>query len=268
MKKLIIITGFACMAAGLTAQPTVRIGNMEIILRKHEQDTTMQINIVDENVVGSSATDTKQKSTNNFRKYYHSDFFYGIGFIIPDNGNDYYTMIGGKSINIDAGWLHKYQVTQRFALTATLQYSYYNYKLKNIADDPTFIDAIFNGNKDFDDNNISKQVFRSHNLASNMGFRYYFVKPAYNTGAFIDLGVQGDWAFNNYYKLKFKNKGSEKYHDDYAFNPFTASGVARIGWKKKNDTRAIFVRYRLTEAFNSKEFHKDLPPITIGIQFF
>ena len=64
--------------------------------------------------------------------------------------------------------------------------------------------------------------------------------------------------------VKFGKKDKDYYKND-AFNPFNASAIARIGWK---NNRAIFARYRFTEAFNPKELPMDLPPLTIGIQFF
>jgi hypothetical protein len=65
--------------------------------------------------------------------------------------------------------------------------------------------------------------------------------------------------------VKFANGGKDYYKNDYAFNPFYASAIARIGWK---NSRAIFVRYRFTDNFNQKALPMDLPPITFGIQWF
>ena len=265
MKKLIsIFLCTTCISTGAIAQPRARIGNLEFIVRKTERDSVIQVFAEEDPCPPCpSENETRPKPKNTY-KYHTSEGFGGIGFILPDNGSGYYTTLGGNSINIDAGWIHRYQISRRFALGGTLQYSYYNYKLRDAASEPKFVEEVTGIS--FDRQALNKQVFRSHNIAAGTFIRLYAVPPRHrgNDGMFIDLGVQGDYAFSKYFKIKMRSGGKDKFREGYAFNPFTASAIARIGWNRK----AIFARYRFTDAFNSKALQMDLPPITIGIQFF
>ena len=268
MKKLItILLCITCISVNAVAQSGVRIGNLEISVRKstHDPDTMVQIIVTDPPTPSENENKTKTKPKTNHYKYNETSSFIGWGFILPDNGSDYYTTLGGNSINIDIGWMGRYQIARRFALGSTLQYSYYNYKLRDAASEPMFMEEILG--RTFVGDNIKKQVFRSHNIAAGAFTRFYLIPPPQRVrdgGVYIDLGVQGDFAFSKYYKLKtYHPRAKEKRRNGYAFNPFTASATARVGWNEY----AIFARYRFTDAFNSKALPMDIPPITIGIQF-
>jgi len=112
-------------------------------------------------------------------------------------------------------------------------------------------------------------VFRSHNIAHGVFSRFY-LKPPQNArsddGFYVDLGLQGDIAFNKFYIMKHPNGGKDKYRDTGTFNTFAASAVARIGWKQwSNGSHALYFRYRFTNAFNKNALPMDLPRLTIGI---
>ena len=228
MKRIMIILGIVCISASTLAQSSSEEGIL------------------------SKLRDSRNK--------YLTSGFFGLGFIQSEN--DYYKL-GGNSINLDIGSMHRYQFKPRFALIGTVQYSYYNYKLHDAASEPTFNNVILDG-KTYD--NISKQVFRTHNIATSAGYRFYLVKPGRNdnnAGLFVDLSVQGDLAFSKYYKLKLNGDSNIKLRDKDIFNPLTTSYIARagLGWF------SIYARYRVTDAFNSKHLPIDIPPLTIGIQF-
>ncbi|MDR1119512.1 MAG: PorT family protein [Dysgonamonadaceae bacterium] len=267
MKKLATLLCIACITASVTAQSSVRIGNMEIIVRKsvHDRDTVLQVAAEEPDPPCPQENEPRSSSRTNPYAHHVSSFFTGIGLILPDNSNDYYTVLGGNSIGIDAGWIHRYQLSRRFALGGTLHYSYSNYKLRNAAEEPAFMEEVIG--RPFVGEDIAKQTYRCHAIAAGAYTRFYLVAPRKytgNDGMYIDLGAQGDFAFSKYYKLKTNSRGKYKYRDSYAFNPFTASAIARIGWKRY----AVFARYRFTDAFNSKVLPADLPPLTVGIQFF
>jgi len=268
MKKLIILFGAFCISLSAIAQQAVRIGNLEFTVRVQEQDTTL-VNVLDEpcppcpqclgNVSRSKPSFNRHRSTG----------FAGFGFAVPDNSNDFYTILGGNSFNIDVGRMHRYYLSRRFALGTSLQYSYYNYRLRNAAIEPFFNNEILGG-ASIDPNNINREMFRSHNLALGVFARTYIIPPTNrgNRGLFFDIGAQGDWAFSRFYRLNEENV-RRKQRDNYAFNPFSASAIARIGLNtRKGNNPALFVRYRFTDAFNSSVLPMDLPPFTIGIQFF
>jgi hypothetical protein len=268
MKKLIIILFCtACISVSAIAQSDVRgvrIGNMEIVVRKAGNDTVAQI-IVDE-----PCPPSKKKTQSWTWKYERnerniSDGFCGIGFILPDNSSGYYKM-GGSGFNLDMGGSHRYHLARWLALGGTMQYSFYSYKLRDAASTLPFWEEITG--VPFDRHDLRKQVFRSHNIAAGPFMRLYLVpssRPKKNDGFYIDLGAQGDFAFSKYYKIKTRSGEKHKYRDGHVFNPFTASAIARLGFC--NDW-AIFARYRFTDAFNFSVLPIDLPPVTIGIQIF
>ena len=264
MKKIIILFSVACISLNVIAQPAVRIGNMEIIIRKHDQDTTTQINVFDDPCPPCpSENETRPKPKNTFKKYEKSTGFVGFGFIIPDNGDGYYTTLGGNSLNFEIGSMKRYHLSRCFALGGTLHYSYYNYRFRGVKNDTIFRRNALEVADDLEFKKINKEAFRSHNIAASFFTRYYVVPPKYRKGGlYIDIGVQGDFAPSRHYMFKFDNGGKDYYKNAYAFNPFTASAIARIGVSKNS---AFYFRYRLTDAFNSKELPKDLPPITVGI---
>ena len=262
MKKIIsILICVTCISVIAIAQSGVRIGNLEFIVRKTENDTVAQINVNDPCPPCPPESETKPRA--NLYRQRISDGFWGIGFILPNNGSDYYSVLGVNSFNIDLGGEHRYHLSRRFALGGTTQYSFYNYRM--MAKEPAYLEEVIG--KTVAKNDVRKQVYRSHNIATGIFTRFYLVPPQGNRvkgGMYIDIGVQGDFAFSKYCKLKTYSKGKEKYRDPHAFNPFSASATARLGWKSQK----IFVRYRFTDAFNSTVLPMDISPITIGLQFF
>ena len=274
MKKLITIFLCAtCISVSAIAQSGVRIGNMEIIVRKTENDTVAQITVGDPCPPCPPEKEKRPKEKQKDVNINISDGFFGIGFILP-NSNDYYPTLSPSSINLDIGGSRRYHLTRWLALGGTMQYSYYNYKLrKDMASDEIFVKEVIGETKlPSDIDKLSKQVFRSHNIGAGPFIRINLVpssRPKKNDGFYIDFGAQGDFAFSKYYKYKtssggkLKNRNGDTLSGD-VFNPFTASVIARMGWSDK----AIFARYRFTDVFNSSALPMDLPPITIGIQFF
>jgi len=269
MKKIMTILCITCISVSAIAQSGVRIGNYEFFIKKAGQDSIIQVFAENDPCPPCpSENETRPKPKSKPHKYYKSTTFSGIGFILPDyNSADYYTVLGGNSMNLDFGSMHRYHLSRRFALGTSLQYSFYNYRLK--LDEPVYLENVYN--RPFTKNEIYKQVFRSHNVAAGAFTRFYLIPPK-NRGndVYLDLGVQGDFAFSKYSKLKTHSGDKYKQRDGEAFKPFTASAIARIGckgWKWGTDAFAFFVRYRFTDAFNSNVLPKELPPITIGIQF-
>jgi hypothetical protein len=277
MKKLTtIILCAAFFSAAAIAQSAVKIGNLEFSVRNIGSDTLVQITV--DEPLSSSENNDLPKPKPKFKPYTTKDNFFGIGFILPDNGSSYYTILGGNSINIDIGGERRHHLSRWFALGGTLQYSFYNYKFRGAATQPEFNQLVLGG-KDFTDNHINKQVFRSHNLAAGVFTRFYLAplqmnnkeKSHASSRLHIDLGAQGDWAFSRYCMLKTEKEKKNRYHEDHAFKPFNASAVVRIGGIKilNRGKTTIYARYRFTEAFNSpKELPMDLPPVTIGLQLF
>ena len=278
MKKIITILICAtCMTVTAIAQNGVRIGNLEFNVRKVDNDTVAQIIVNDpcppcppENGI------TQPKPEPKFNRRTYNDNFGGIGFIMPDIGkDDYYTVLGGNSINLDIGGMRTYHVSRRIAFGGTLNYSFYNYKFRNATVETDFNRNVLGG-KEFVDNDVQKQVYRTHNISAGLFTRIYIAPLKTRNGNisgsrsrfYIDLGAQGDFAAFRYCMLNTQSEKKKRYHEDYAFNPFGASAIVRLGSSLLPGKSAIFARYRFTDAFNSKILPMDLPPLTIGIQFF
>ena len=283
MKKIInILVCVTCISVTAIAQNGVRIGNLEFIVRKTENDTVTQINVTDPCPPCPPETETirpKPKS-NQFNRRTYNDGFCGIGFIMPDIGkDDYYTVLGGNSINIDIGGMRVYHLSRRFALGGTLNYSFYNYKFRDAVNDPeSDFNRVVLGGREFANNDVQKQVYRTHGISAGLFTRFNLV-PLRTTRDgtivggrskfYIDLGAQGDFAAGRFCMLKTQSEKKKRYREDYAFYPFSASAIVRVGCNfLPGNNSAIFARYRFTEAFNSKALPMDLPPLTIGIQFF
>ena len=264
MKKLIVIFCIINISMNVIAQRAVRIGNMEIIVRAAEQDTTVQINVLDEPVVPQVSENTTQPR-NRFLYRNNNGPFVDLGFVLPDNSSDYYTVLGSRSLNVNVGAMRNHHFAPRFALVGTLHYSYHNFDFHNITDDPVFLSVVL-GDRDFSNEQIRRQTFRSHNLGTGASIRFYFNKPTHRrippSGIFFETGARAEVALRKFAMIDTKSDGSKKYHDDHAFNPFIVSAFASVGLNKT----AIFVSYRLTDVFNSSVLQKDLPPINIGIR--
>jgi len=266
MKKIIItIFCIACMSTGVIAQSGVRIGNYEFNVKKAVKDSVIQVYAEEDPCPpcpSENETRPQPKKTKHIPRTYNN-FFCGIGFTLPDNGSDYYSALGNKSIAIDAGWIRRYQIARWFALGGTLNYTFYNYKLRDASNEPIFREEILN-NGDFDMNNIRKQVFRSHNISVGAFARFNIIPSIYsNTGLFIDFGAQGDVVVDSYYLINTRSEGKEKFYNDNAYSPFIASAIARVG----SGNAAFFARYRFTDIYNSKVLPMQLPPLTFGVQF-
>ena len=261
MKKLIVILGIACISASVIAQHVVRIGNMEIVVKKAEGDTTVRA------LNDNESVQTQEKPKPKFVPYQKTSFFGGVSAVYPDHGSSYYTVLGGRSFNLDAGWIHRKAITRWLALGGTFQYSFYNYNLRDAANETKFAEEVIGDFFLADD--IRRQEYRSHNIAASAFTRIYLTKqnnnnPIARNRVFIDFGVQGDYALNKFCMLNTRTEGKKRYYDDYAFNPFTASAIARIGL---GSGWSVFARYRLTDTFNQRVLPMDLPRVSIGIHF-
>ena len=107
MKRIVMILGIACISVSTIAQQ-------------------------------SSENENRFRLRDSRNKYLSSSFF-GLGFIQGENS---YYKLGGSSINLDIGSMHRYQFKPRFALIGTVQYSYYNYKLQDAANELIFNNVI------------------------------------------------------------------------------------------------------------------------------
>lgn len=263
MKKLITLFCIACMSVSAIAQSGVRIGNYVFHVQKAGSDIDTNV-YVEDTPCPPCPSENETRSKPKFYPHKTDNFFVGVSTVYPERNSDYYTVMSSNSINIDAGEIEIYHISRWFAMGRTMQYSYYNYKLK--PNEPIFMEEVIGRPVAKDD--IRKQTYQSHNIAVSLFPRFYLTPSRTNysnKGIYLDLGVQGDYAFNKYCKLNTHSEGKKKYRDNYAFNPFSASAIARVGF---GNSWAVLARYRFTDTFNNDVLPMDLPPISIGIQIF
>jgi hypothetical protein len=259
MKKIILFSCACMMASVAFAQSSVRIGNMEISVKKINGDTLTQI-VVDE-PCPPCPPDDATRPTHRHKQYsrYSHRAYAGFGMNYPESSADIYPLSG--SFNFDAGGTHHFRLSKHFAFLGSFGYSLYSYRLKDVIGTDAEFAPITDG---LQADRIKKQMYRSNNLTTGVYTRFYLVAPphySHKQSLYIDLGVQGDWAFAKYIKVKYHDGGKNKFHDNYAFKPFNASAVARIGW----NGIACFARYRFTDAFNHKVLSNEIPRLSFGI---
>ncbi|MDR2038534.1 MAG: PorT family protein [Bacteroidales bacterium] len=254
MKHLLIIFCFVFVSGIAFSQSVVRIGTMEISVKQNKE----------QEIIPQNDPPSQGKPKKNHYRYSTTSGFIGISFMALDRGDEYFDIWGGNSYHFTFGGMHRFSFNEIFSLGTSLQFTNYNYRLRNAASDEEFANEVIGFLPDAD--NIRKQVYRSRNLAASIFTRFYVVPAKYrsnSSGLYFDLGIQGDFAFSKFYKVKPSVNNKKKYRDGYAFNPFNASPFVRVGWKKI----AIIGHYRITDIFNNDAISKELPRLSIGIQF-
>jgi hypothetical protein len=259
MKKIIVFTCACMIASAAFAQSSVRIGNMVISVKHMKGDTLTQVLVDEPCPPCPSESETRPKPA--YKQYpKHSHWGYvGFGMNNPESSADIYPLSG--SFNFDVGSIHSQRLSNHFALLGSLGYSLYSYRLRNVIGTDAQWDAITDG---VQTDRVKKQMYRSNDLTAGLYTRFYLVAPRDDSrrkSLYLDLGVQGNWAFAKYMKVKYTGGGSDKFHDNYAFRPFNASAVARVGWNKIE----FFARYRFTDAFNHEVLSKEVPRLSVGI---
>ncbi len=260
MKKIIILICCAIMTVGTaTAQSRIKIGNLEFSVQKNTNgnDTVMQIDANDD----ARAVITRSRSEEPIKRkkrYHSSSWYFGLEFAIPQTGSDYLTIQSGNSYQFSTGYRHCLHFTRWYGIGLTAQYAFYNYRLKDASE--SLIGA---------DVDTNKEVFRSNNLGVGVFNRFNILPGKHrrpdSDGLYIDIGVQGEWAYGRFYKMEAEVGDytvKTKYRNGYAYNPFTASAFAGIGigWFE------VFAHYRFTDIFNSDVISNNLPPITVGVR--
>ncbi len=261
MKKIFIFIFLICLPLCISlAQQRVKIGNLEFSVRKSTEgnDTIVQIDINDR----TKTVITRKKDKEEYkprRRYHTSSWYIGLEFMLPDNGADYLKIYSGKSYQFNTGYRYCFHPTRWYGIGVTGQYAFYNYRLKD-ASEPMIGAAT----------EPYKEVFRSNNLGVGV-FNRFYIFPGNRSrpnsdGVYIDAGVQGEWSYGRFYKSKLETGDysiKNKYRNGYAFNPFTASAFAGIGfgWFE------VHAHYRFTDVFNKEVIPVELPRMTIGVTF-
>lgn len=247
-----IVLAFFYGSSRAYAQRTIKIGQAQISVQSpitvKKQDTLVSLNTV--NTVGTA--NNRQSYP---RKY--SEFFFGLGTIIPLDRENYIDMHYGRINTIELGYKYFYKLSSRYAVGTTFQYTYYNYKLKDAAQNNIIVQNV--------PGEVKKEYFRSDNIGTGLINRFYLF-PIKRNPFILDLGGYIDFAFSKRYNVKTVENGKThkyKYRDGSKFNPLQAGLYGAV---TKGDY-SLYVRYRLTNLFNPLELEPELPKLSIGIQF-
>lgn len=236
----------------LCAQTLVQIGEAKIVvqspIRVDKQDS---LNIKDRHNY------RRFNSQKRYSGYSTKDFFIGTSSMLPIEDNNKFDMYYGDVFNLEFGYKYFYRVSKRYAVGSTLQYSFYNYKLKGAAQ---------NDYLGFDvPGSVRKEYFRTDNIGTSFINRFYLF-PINKRPISLDLGVYTDFSFSRRYVVKStvgNDNRKSKFKDGSKFNPLQA-GI--YGAVSKGDI-SVFMRCRLTNLFNKDQVAYELARYSIGVQY-
>ncbi len=256
MKKILgfLIAGVLLfgMDNELNAQTLVQIGEAKIMIqspiRVEKQDT---VNVTDR--LNYRRNNTKKR----YSGYSTKDFFIGTSAMLPIEDNNKFDMYYGDVFNLEFGYKYFYRVSKRYAIGSTLQYSFYNYKLKEAAQ---------NDYLGFDvPGVVRKEYFRTDNIGTSFINRFYLF-PINRRPITLDLGIYTDFSFSRRYVVKStvdSGNRKSKFKDGSKFNPLQAGIYGAIS---KGDV-SVFMRCRLTNLFNKDQVAYELARYSIGVQY-
>lgn len=251
--KYFVIALMCCFAVSVGgnktyAQRVVKIGQAEISVQS-------PILVTKRDTLSLNEANTIDKKRIYPRKY--SNFFFGLGTIIPFDRENSMDMQYGRVNSIELGYKYFYKLSKRYALGTTFQYTFYNYKLKDAAQNNLFFQDV--------PGNVKKEYFRTDNIGTGLINRFYLF-PLQRKPFMLDLGGYLDFSYSKRYNVKSIESGKtrkHKYRDASKFNPIQAGlygAITKGGY-------SLYVRYRLTNLFNPLELEPELPELSIGVQF-
>jgi len=236
------------------AQRVIKIGQAQISVQS-------PITVIKQDTLDNSSCNfiNFSNKVNSKRKYpkFYKDFFFGLGFAIPVDREDYMDIHYGRINTIEMGYKYFYRASRGYAIGTTFQYTYYNYKLKDAALQNLIVQNV--------PGDVKKEYFRTDNIGTGLINRFYLF-PIKRNPFILDLGGYLDFAFSKRYNVKTVENGKThkyKYRDGSKFNPLQAGLYGAI---TKGDY-SLYVRYRLTNMFNPMEVELEVPKLSIGVQF-
>lgn len=190
----------------------------------------------------------------NSRKFTHAYII--VGGVVPDSKIVDPTLCH----EFGFGWLKKRKLSNTISLGFDFALSYRNYRIKD-----TSYYALPPGST------LIKERLYTRNLQLKPWFRINIGKHGNTLGKYIDVGAYGEWSFARTHYYKFENpKGTPegvkgeyllKKHD--WFLPFNYGVMLRIGSNKWS----FYGMYRVSDMFKDNIFFKEMPRITVGINY-
>jgi len=253
--KFLILLGLTAIiifvnSSKTEAQTTIKIGEAELVIQSpiavKKGDDITQSNMTYKNV------HVNKKGRTKFWPRSSSFVYAGVGLATPIERDEELPLYYGESYNIEAGFKNIHRLSRFYAIGTMFNYSFYNYKLKEMP---------FEGIFEVPSDNIKSEYFRTDNVGVGLFNRFYLTgigRPRIG----IDAGAYGDFAFSRRYKIKGDER-KEKFHDNSVFNSLQAGlyGAFVLG------DIAFYVKYRLTNQFNPDLLIKETPKLSIGLHW-
>ncbi len=246
MKKLLLAVICLFTALSANSQTFVKIGDIELALQ-----SPISIN--------KDKNEKPKHDHYNSLKGYKTVFdetYVGFGLSLNTTEENYMPVYYGNSYNIEFGTRYLYRPLKHYAIGTLLQYTVNSYKLTPEAVDNDFFPSV--------SGDPYKRYFRTSNIGTGLFNRIYI--SASRPSIYIDFGGYFDYAFSKRYKVKTvidNEKVKYKFRDGSKFNPFAAGFYGGVGMK---DT-FLYLKYRMTNFFNSDFEMPELPRWNVGIQF-
>ena len=231
---------FASSMENAYAQRVVRIGEAEISV---QSPISIRKSIPEE-----------QTNRPKYPKF-QDESYIGFGTVLPMDRESFMDMHYGRINSIEFGHNYFFRPVPGYAIGTFVQYSYYNYKLKDAAVNDVIMEDV--------PEVVRSEYYRTDNIGTGIVNRFYFVpkKSLFK----IDIGAYVDFAFSKRYKVKTTESGKKekyKFRDGEKFNPIQEGLYGAVSV----DDYSLFVRYRATNLFNPSLLDQQLPDITIGLR--
>ena len=267
MKKLISIAFLAIITGNVAGQNNADSINIE----KETEITAAEESTSNNNVLTDflAYVVNKQHQQNQQKKDrqsgWHTEPYFGYGFIVGDIENNRAKLLYGNSYSIDFGIKSRYQFNPVYSFTFNAGWLHNRYKIS---------DGIVNGflGNSFtliDPSNytVGNERFRTWALHLSFGNRFNFDKNRKfdDIGKYIEISAYGNYAYSRKYLLTMQGNSNVEadlsYKAPALFNPFEAGVQVNLGFEHFS----IWGRYRLTDWFDSNDTKTKLPPFVVGV---
>lgn len=248
---LIVLTFATFGAAKGQDNKVLTIGNTEITLqspitvgpKNTKQDS---IRIIKESV-------GKRESQKYWYKRKYVKFYLGLGFATDGSftGENYAPVASGPSIDFQTGVKFFYRPCRWYAIGTRIQYSYVNYKFRDVSSSNTIIPDV--------PGDPFAAYYRTDNLGTALLNRFYINRKIY-----VEAGVYGDWLMSKRFIVKTHMEESDcslTYRDDELFSSFQAGAELSIGFR----VFSVFAKYRFTDLFYRNVIACDPERLNVGV---
>jgi len=109
--------------------------------------------------------------------------------------------------------------------------------------------------------NYHKNRFTSSYLRMPLSFEFRSKSDRFGKKLFLVFGPDAGFLINGRVKQKSKDKGKQKFNDDYHFSQFRYGAFARMGY----GAGGLFIKYYSSEMFENSPAQKGLRTMSFGV---